>query len=92
MISTPPGTLITIEASCNGFKTAYYCVVANPLFEDKIFYVCGSWRGDPLPGVHVRMVIRVNPNGAFVLVEGWMLIDGRILIGQQIIDPRTLPP
>lgn len=87
---TPPGTLITFH----GTSTKTYLVVKSPIADrlPAAVYVAGSWRGDPLPGVRVAILVVVNPNGDYLIVEGWALRDGRVLAGQLVVDPRTLPP
>ena len=88
----PPGTLITVRASCGDAETLVYMVVASPIAE-KVgpVYVCGSWKGDPLPGMKVRFVSPVSP-GVSETFEGWALIGGFVLIGNTIVDPRSIPP
>jgi hypothetical protein len=90
VIPTPPGTLIEFK----GTSVNTYLVVKSPI-ADKLprgVYVCGSWRGDPLPGCRVNLKVNINPRGDYILITGWALIDGRVLVGQVVVDPRTLPP
>ncbi|MCE5200856.1 MAG: hypothetical protein ABFD54_05950 [Armatimonadota bacterium] len=88
--STPPGTLITLSASAGGVETTTYLVVMSPL-ADKIgtVYVCGSYRGVPLPGIYVRFIAPISP-GCYETFEGWTLRDGRVLVGQEIVDVDSL--
>jgi hypothetical protein len=89
---TPPGTLITFRAECgSSVSTAYAVVMAPVAAQIGRVYLCGSWRGDPVPGINVTELIP-TPQGDMIQVDAITLLDGRLLINNQVVDVGRLRP
>jgi hypothetical protein len=78
---TPPGEVITLTAtvSADGARqssTWHRLIVLNPLFKDRVFYVCKSWR-DAMPGLRIRWNQCVGLG--YITCEGVTTNTGKIL-------------
>ncbi|MEN6583065.1 MAG: hypothetical protein ABFD54_11495 [Armatimonadota bacterium] len=89
---TPPGTLITFRAHCGSSVSTAYAVVISPIAAQiGRVYLCGSWRGNPVPGINVVELVP-TPQGDMIQVDAITLLDGRLLINNQVVDAGQLRP
>lgn len=89
---TPPGTLITFRAECGSSVSTAYVVVMSPIAAQiGRVYLCGAWWGAPVPGINVVELVP-TPQGDMIQVDAITLLDGRLLVNNQVVDAGQLRP